>query len=258
MRKEIFGIFLFFLVIFTLLSLVSYEYADPSLFGTKSSGEVQNIFGYVGAHLSGLLIGLFGVGAFWFPILLLYLSFHFFQKRTLKTFLLTLFGGFLLIISTASLLALKGLAYTLFGEKFSSGGIVGIPIQSFLVRYSNVSGTIIILSVVLIISFKLMTGISLIRAVKGLWNFIALVMERFVTLIIKWRERRKKARKRVQAQQKKASVKKNRKIEIKTPTPKPIKEKPAPKQDVFEFMREEAGFQKPSVHLLDEPHRESP
>ena len=257
MRKEIYGIFLFFLVIFTLLSLVSYNSADPSVFRAKGTGEIQNLFGYVGAHLSGLLIGLFGLGAFWFPFLLLFLSFHFFQNRKLKIFLLTLSGGFLLIITTGSLLALKGPEFTLFGAKFSSGGVVGIPLKSLLVRYSNVSGTIIILAVVWIISLKLMTGISLIRFIKSLWNAVSFVIERFVTLILKWRERQKKAKKRSQAKQKKASAKKNRKIEIKTPTPKPIKEKPTPKQDVFEFMRADTGFQIPSTNLLDEPDLKS-
>jgi len=257
MRKEIYGIFLFFLVIFTLLSLISYDAADPSLFIAKGTGEIQNLFGYVGAHLSGLLIGLFGLGAFWFPFLLLFLSFHFFRNQKLKIFLLTLSGGFLLIITTGSLIALNGPVYTLLGTKFSSGGVIGIPLKSLLVRYSNVSGTIIILAVVWIISFKLMTGISLIRCIKSLWNTVAFVIERFGTLILKWRERRKKAKKRSQAKQKKAFAKKNRKIEIKTPAPKPMKEKPTPKQDVFEFMRADTGFQIPSTNLLDEPNAKS-
>jgi S-DNA-T family DNA segregation ATPase FtsK/SpoIIIE len=257
MRKEIYGIFLFFLVIFTLLSLVSYDAADPSLFIAKGTGEIQNLFGYVGAHLSGLLIGLFGLGAFWFPFLLLFLSFHFFRNQKLKIFLLTLSGGFLLIITTGSLIALNGPVYTLLGTKFSSGGVIGIPLKSLLVRYSNVSGTIIILAVVWIISFKLMTGISLIRCIKSLWNTVAFVIERFGTLILKWRERRKKAKKRSQAKQKKAFAKKNRKIEIKAPAPKPMKEKPTPKQDVFEFMRADTGFQIPSTNLLDEPNAKS-
>ena len=142
MRKEIYGIFLFFLVIFTLLSLVSYDAADPSLFKAKGSGEIQNLFGYVGAHLSGLLNGLFGLGAFWFPFLLLLLSFHFFRNQKLKNFLLTLFGGFLLIIATGSLLTLNGSEYHLFGTTYSAGGVIGSPLKTLLVRYSNVSGAI--------------------------------------------------------------------------------------------------------------------
>ena len=64
MRKEIFGILLFFLVIFTLISLLSYSPADPSINNARASGQINNLFGAVGAHLAGMLIGLFGLGAF--------------------------------------------------------------------------------------------------------------------------------------------------------------------------------------------------
>ena len=42
------------------------------------------------------------------------------------------------------------------------------------------------------------------------------------------------------------------KIEIKTPKPRPIKETPAPRQEVFDFMHAGKGFQLPSINLLDD------
>ena len=42
-------------------------------------------------------------------------------------------------------------------------------------------------------------------------------------------------------------------MEIKGQKRKPIKIVPAPRQEVFEFMRSEAGFQAPSANLLDDP-----
>ena len=74
MRKEIIGILLFFLVIFSLISLVSYSPNDPSIHHAKATGTIHNSFGPIGAQVSGLLIGLFGLGAFWIPVLLLFLS----------------------------------------------------------------------------------------------------------------------------------------------------------------------------------------
>ncbi|MDH3344494.1 MAG: DNA translocase FtsK 4TM domain-containing protein, partial [Desulfobacteraceae bacterium] len=71
MRKEIIGILLFFLVIFTLISLLSYSPADPSINNARAAGQIHNFFGLFGAHLAGILIGLFGLGSFWVPILLL-------------------------------------------------------------------------------------------------------------------------------------------------------------------------------------------
>ena len=81
MRKEIYGIILFFLVIFTLVSLLSFSPADPSINNARAAGQIHNLFGIFGAHVSGLLIGLFGLGAFWIPILLLLASIHFFGNH---------------------------------------------------------------------------------------------------------------------------------------------------------------------------------
>ncbi|MEE8398444.1 MAG: DNA translocase FtsK 4TM domain-containing protein, partial [Desulfobacterales bacterium] len=53
MRKEIIGIFLFFLVIFTLVSLLSYSPLDPSINHAVTSREAHNFFGVFGAYLSG-------------------------------------------------------------------------------------------------------------------------------------------------------------------------------------------------------------
>ncbi|MBW2644333.1 MAG: DNA translocase FtsK 4TM domain-containing protein [Deltaproteobacteria bacterium] len=63
MRKEIVGILLFFLVVLTLISLLSYSPTDPSINNATSAGHIHNFFGLFGAHMAGILIGLFGLGA---------------------------------------------------------------------------------------------------------------------------------------------------------------------------------------------------
>ena len=66
MRKEIFGILLFFLVVLTLVSLLSYSPADPSLthLVTASGRDIHNVFGLVGAYLVFRLIGSSGIFSF--------------------------------------------------------------------------------------------------------------------------------------------------------------------------------------------------
>ncbi|MDH3882159.1 MAG: DNA translocase FtsK 4TM domain-containing protein, partial [Desulfobacteraceae bacterium] len=144
MRREITGILLFFLVILTLISLLSYSPADPSINNARAAGHIHNFFGIFGAHLADILIGLFGLGAFWIPILLLLTSIHIFGGHPGKAIILTLIGGIILMITTGSLLALKHNHIIIFGSKFSSGGIIGIPLKSFLIKYSNVVGGTII------------------------------------------------------------------------------------------------------------------
>ena len=196
MRKEIFGIILFFLVIFTLISLLSYSPADPSINNAKAAGQIHNLFGIVGAHVSGILIGLFGLGAFWIPILLLLASIHFFGNHSSRAMISTLIGGIILVVITGSLLSMRQNDFILFGNKFSAGGIVGIPFKAFLVKYTNYAGGVIILSLLWVIGFILATGFSLIAFGKRFWSWLNSVNDRLTTFFLKRRERREKAKKR--------------------------------------------------------------
>jgi S-DNA-T family DNA segregation ATPase FtsK/SpoIIIE len=244
MRREITGILLFFLVILTLVSLLSYSPADPSINNARAAGHIHNFFGLFGAHLADILIGLFGLGAFWIPILLLLTSLHIFGGHPGKAIILTIIGGIILMITTGSLLSLKHNHIIIFGSKFSSGGIIGIPLKSFLVKYSNVQGGAIILVLLWIIGLILATGFSLIRFAKRSWQTTRFSADRLKTLFIKWREQRKKSKKET-------PIKEKREIKIKPPKPRPIKEAPVPRQEVFDFMRSGTGFQLPSINLLD-------
>jgi S-DNA-T family DNA segregation ATPase FtsK/SpoIIIE len=251
MRKELIGIFLFFLVILTLISLMSYSPADPSIHNAKAAGDIHNLFGLFGAHLSGILVGLFGLGAFWFPILLLLASIQFFGNHPDKAIVLTIVGGILLVVTTGSLLALKQNHVIVFGTKFSSGGIIGIPLKSFLVKYSNVTGGTIILVLFWLTGFILATGFSLIMLSKRCWKTIIFSADRIHTLIIKWKEQWKKSRKHLKIKKEQAD-RKERKIKIKAPKPKPVKEVPVPRQEAFDFMHSAKRFHLPSVNLLDD------
>ncbi len=255
MRKEIIGLLLFFCVVFTLISLLTYSPLDPSINHAGSEGAIHNQFGVVGAYLAGLLIGLFGLGAFWFPVLLLLVSIQFFGSQSKTIIAMTLGGGLLLIITTAALFSLGAgpdEQYRILGVRFSSGGMTGIPLKSFLVRYSNVTGAAIILVVVWIVGLILATGFSLVRFGRWLWYLSKVALDRIQTLRIKAQERRKKALKRQAAQSAKAKrVKTN--IKITAAKKQPVKPTPAPKQEVFDFMRKGKGFELPPVSFLEDP-----
>jgi S-DNA-T family DNA segregation ATPase FtsK/SpoIIIE len=255
MRKEIIGILLFFLVIFTLISLLSYSPGDPSFNRAKAAGEISNMFGIFGAYTASMFVGLFGIGAFWLPILFLIMSIHFFGKHANYTLIYKASGGLLLIIATGALLSFHGNELKIFGNTFSTGGIIGIPLSSFLVKYTNAGGGIIILSLLWLIGFILTTGFSLASFYKLFRQKGAVWFDRIWTLIIKWKERREKAKKRsraIQADKKR----KAQKIQIKAAKSTPIKSVPVPKQEVFEFMNVGKGFQLPSTNFLEDPDAE--
>ena len=259
MRKEITGILLFFLVVFTLVSLLSYNPSDPSIHHSTGSGNVRNMFGTIGAHTAGVLIGLFGLGAFWIPLLLLLASVQFFGDHTRKALALTVAGGIVLVITTGSLLSIAAHPehhFLIFGRKISTGGIAGIPLKSILIAYANITGASIILALLWLIGLIMATGFSLAASGRRLTAMAAGVTGRITTRLIQRKERKKKALKRRETIEAHARDAK-REIKIETPKPKPIKEVATPKQEVFDFMDRGSGFKRPSVNLLEDA-REDP
>jgi DNA segregation ATPase FtsK/SpoIIIE, S-DNA-T family len=261
MRKEIIGILLFFLVIFTLISLVSYHKTDPSIHNTGASQQVQNVFGTVGAHTAGLLIGLFGLGAFWFPVLLLMGGVCLFGNRSSKIYVSMSAGGLLLLITTGSLLAFNQYEYVLFGRQFSAGGMIGHPLRDLMVCYANMVGGFIMVFLVWLIAFMLATGFSLVAFYQRVRKTALLMAGHLKTTLVKLRERRQRSKKRERRVKINTKTKQPEPaIEIKVPlvakslASKSIRKKPAPQQKVFDFMREEHGdFELPSISFLDDP-----
>ena len=164
MKKELFGILLFFLIILTALSLFSYHVSDPCVGNHFFSvpEHIHNAFGLLGAHLAGFFIFLFGLGAFWIPVILSAVSVWLLKGRSLKIIWLTLVGGLLLMISTGGIFFLFKDDYPVFGTIVSSGGLIGIYVTSFLLKYANITGCIIILMLFWVIGFILATGVSII------------------------------------------------------------------------------------------------
>jgi S-DNA-T family DNA segregation ATPase FtsK/SpoIIIE len=252
MRKEILGILLFFLVIFTLISLLSYYPADPSINNAGGHGPVHNLFGTLGSQTAGVLVGLWGLGAFWIPVLLLLASIHFFSNQPRQILVTIVAGGVLLLLTTGSLLAFKQDYFELLGSRFSAGGIIGMPLKAFVVRYANPAGGAMILGLVWLIGFILATRFSLVAFYHHCMWAAGLPFERFRTMMIKTRERRQKAKKR-QKHIKAEAQAPARKIRIESPLPPPPKRRPQPQQKLFDFMRDEGRFQIPPIDLLEDP-----
>ena len=162
MKKELFGILVLFLFILTSLSLFSYSAEDPSCFHNPFAvpDNIHNLFGLLGAHLSGLLVFLFGLGSFWMPVLLLTAAVWYVKGRAGRVIALTFLGGFLVIVSTGGIFTLFQDTYSLLGTRFSSGGVISVNLTGFFLRYTNPVGTAIIYLFFLMIGIVLTTGIS--------------------------------------------------------------------------------------------------
>ena len=282
MRKEVVSIILIFIVIFTLISLVTYSPDDPSIHHVRTSGQIENFFGLFGAHLAGFLIGLFGIGAFLIPILFFIGFLEFFKNRSGRALSVMATGGIILTVATGSLLSFFSETYFLFGNNFTAGGMLGLPIKSFLLKYSNWTGGTVILFFLLLIGFILATGISVAAVIRNFTKLSLAVGGRVKNIyshLLKTRKNRKLEL--TPPGKKKISILKNRtkendqKISLpfkkkkddrvqqlnkedeesqilikETLPPKPLRSVPVPKQQVFESMRFDTGIKLPSIDFL--------
>ncbi len=261
MRREIVGLILAFLVIFTLVSLLSYSPDDPSIHHIGSLGRVENFFGLFGAHVAGFFIGLFGVGALWIPVLLLVACLEYFKNPSGRMLARMAGGGILLILATGSLMSFSRESYVIFNHSYSAGGMIGFPIRDGLQHYANWTGGAMILILFLLIGFILATGISLVALCKNGWARLAAGWVRIQAAVAYLKAQRKK-KLVVKPVQKTSKIKKSLEPEKKeaetftiqeTLPPRPLRSVLAPKQQVFESMRKDSGFTLPSVEFLKDP-----
>lgn len=239
--KEITALCLFGLVLLLLLSLVTYNSGDPTLF-TASSGQrpVQNAVGIVGANLAAILLVAVGVSAYWLPAFLLFGALGLFLPRAISRPLLLATGCTLLVIASSGLAALYWPALRLWGEPLpGSGGILGLVLKKYLQYYLKPTGAYLLLWLVAIVAILLATPISLARAA---FSLNAGFTKLWQTLQDMRNQRSKKEKKRRQTGTK-APV-------VKTQEEKK-REVPKQKQAQFEFMAAEGEFRLPDIALLD-------
>lgn len=164
MKKELLSLLLLFLIIFFAVSLFSFHGDDPAIGNAvvAAPGAIHNLFGLAGAHAAGFLVFLFGVGAFWVPVILSLLTLCYIKEKSFRVMWLTPAGGMILMVTTGAGFFLFRDAYSLFGNLVPAGGWVGKAVAGFLLTYVNTTGCIIVLIFFAVIGFIFATGISMV------------------------------------------------------------------------------------------------
>ena len=167
MRKELTSLLLVFLIILTAVSLFSFHAQDPALGQDVAAAPdtIHNQFGLLGAHVAGFFIFLFGVGAFWVPVILALFTLWYVKEKSAKIIWLTFAGGMILMVCTGAGFFLFKDAYAFSTTLVPAGGFLGTAVTTFLLTYANIAGCIIILVFFSIIGFILATGISMVSLV---------------------------------------------------------------------------------------------
>ena len=237
--KEITALCLFGLALLLLLSLVTYNSSDPTLF-TASSGQrpVQNVVGIVGANLAAILLVAVGVSGYWLPTFLLFGALGLFLPRAITRPLLLATGCTLLVIASSGLAALYWPALRLWGEPLpGSGGILGLVLKKYLQYYLKPTGAYLLLWLVAIVAILLATPISLARTASTLNAGFTRIWQALQDLK---NQRFKKKRRKTGTKARVVKSQREKKPEI-----------PEQKQAQFEFMAVEGEFRLPDIALLD-------
>ena len=253
LKREIIGILLIAVGVFLFLSLLSYHPMDPSFFSYTSSKvkEIHNWMGIVGAYLSGLLFQGFGFPSFLISFVLVFFAFSFIFRWEWKYLFLKITGWAVILFTTSSFFGLWLNPIRIYQQDLLMGGFIGEIFSRNFVRYFNRPGATILLSVILILSFVLGTGISFISVVKYLGGAVQKLIEKIGTFKMVRKEGAEREKKLVKRKQEKKEAKEvPPTVVVEKPSPPPKKEELV-KQEAFEFLESSKAFQLPPISLLE-------
>lgn len=181
--------------ILLILSLVSHNALDPSLNVSSAVERYANYCGKVGAWMSDSLFQILGLAAFCVPLPLLFVGYRKIRSRPLEYPFLKLFACFCILLSLSAGFSL--LAPQVPGTvNFTPGGVLGVLISDYLLKYFNAPGALVVVTTVLVLALVLTTRFSVDATLTWIgernWNV-------FSGLAANYRQWRKRRRERKEA-----------------------------------------------------------
>ena len=221
-KKEIVGIIFLLLTLVFGGSLFSFHPHDP-LFWEKGYGivEEQNLFGIVGANLSGILFLFFGLSSFWLIAVPLFLSYSFFRGRVPSRIIWILLSLCILILSFSSLISLYTPGGVYYRGATISGGLAGSDLANLGKQILNPFGAYAFYSTIFIISFMVITKLSIGNIFQFIWSLFYNVIHYIKEKWLKFMEKRRRARQRKTVIEKASRLKAREMTIIKAPSSKP-------------------------------------
>jgi S-DNA-T family DNA segregation ATPase FtsK/SpoIIIE len=164
---EVTGIFLVFLALFALTSVISYSSKDPSFANIPPAGyKVRNFAGSAGAYFAQLVLWFLGLASFVLPFVLGYAALKAVARGTSSRLLKRLGTISLGLVIACPLLALVFESFPYRGSSVPAGGIMGELLLNVLVRYLGTAGSFIFLLAALAAFFLFSTKWSLGRTLR--------------------------------------------------------------------------------------------
>jgi len=159
--SEFVGVMLFAAALIWIISLASYEPADPVwFFSAGAHGAPANFAGRVGAFLAELSFQLFGYAAYVVPAAMVIIGWNYFWCRSLDAAMTKATGAGLLFACISAFLSLIFGTLEVSGKAFRAGGYVGEFLANEMSEYLNRTGSIIVLLTLIFLAIIMTTQFS--------------------------------------------------------------------------------------------------
>ena len=248
------------IALFLLISLVSFSPQDPGWSHSADTGMVANLGGRMGASFANLFLNLFGLMAYLFPIMLLWLVIRIYRQKSashakdIQTRIIVSVGFVLTLVGGCGLSQMY-FSSPVDANSYLAGGYLGDAIASGLIpAFGSVGGTLLLLALFLS-GVTLLTGLSWfwLMDVTGKYTLMAYTWVKSIFIALKEKKisnkmlekRQSTVKKALRSQEKKKPVR----IEPKIAKPEQSERKEREKQtDLFSRPTNELL---PSLALLD-------
>jgi S-DNA-T family DNA segregation ATPase FtsK/SpoIIIE len=145
--NELLGILLLAIAAFLALSLGSHHPQDPSLLhSVPADAHVHNWAGSVGAQVSAVAFGFFGLTCFLIPLFLLVAGWRRLRRHGSPRVVGRGFGAALLLAATPALLQIGFGRIVWTDGSIKTGGAFGVLLADFLQSRLNLAGTLVVLA----------------------------------------------------------------------------------------------------------------
>jgi S-DNA-T family DNA segregation ATPase FtsK/SpoIIIE len=204
--NELLGILLLAVAAFLALSLGSHHPQDPSLLhSVPADAHAHNWAGSVGAQVSAVAFGFFGLTCFLIPLFLLVAGWRRLRRRGSPRVVGRGFGAALLLAATPALLQI-GFGRIIWTDgSIKTGGAFGVLLSDFLQSRLNLAGTLVVLASAVTLGTALAVQSTLGNVlaawrdhVRQLWQNWTLARERRLERREKERNRRRVITKHLQ------------------------------------------------------------
>jgi S-DNA-T family DNA segregation ATPase FtsK/SpoIIIE len=195
--SEFLGVALFAAALIWIVSLASYEPADPVwFFSTAAHAAPANFAGRVGAFVAELSFQLFGYASYLIPAMMVITGWNYFWCRTLDAAATKATGAGLLFGSISAFLSLIFGTLDVSGKSFRAGGYAGEFLAREMSEYLNRTGSLIVILTLIFLAIIMSTQFSFGRFFGAIIQAAYGSVTRTIDAFQEWREERRREKQR--------------------------------------------------------------